>query len=248
MVVRPQGGRPRSEPGQWRFGVGRDRGTSGWPGTTVRHERSHPHPLGDRAGRPAGGRAAPAAGLRRAAQAGRAEAGPGEARPDAPGHGPGPRGVPAAGRTARRPSTGTAAATSSPPRPRRCAASSSRTPAASKRPKRGGDRKRVELDDPSLVATPNRWTSCSPSTRRWSGSHARIPRPPAGQAPLLRRAVDRGGGRGRSASPAQRPTSTGPTPGPGSIAGCVTSAGRTAVPEKIPRDLPDRIRAPMSHC
>ena len=50
--------------------------------------------------------------------------------PDAPGHRPGPRGVPPAGRTPTRPGTGTAAATSSPPRPRPCAASSSRTPAA----------------------------------------------------------------------------------------------------------------------
>ena len=96
MVVRPQGGLARAEPGQRRFGVGRDRGTSGWPGTTVRHDRSDPDPLGDRAGRPTGRRATAPAGLRRAAQAGRPEAGPGEARADPPGHGPGPRGVPPA--------------------------------------------------------------------------------------------------------------------------------------------------------
>ena len=58
------------------------------------------------------------------------EAGPGEAGPDARGHRPGPRGVPAAGRRRGDPSAGTAAATSSPPPPRRCAASWSRTPAA----------------------------------------------------------------------------------------------------------------------
>ena len=103
MVVRPQGGLARAESGQWRFGVGRDRGTSGWPGTTVRHDRSDPDPLGDRAGRPAGRRATAPAGLRRAAQAGRAEAGSGEAGADPPGHGPGPRGLSAAGRS-RRPS------------------------------------------------------------------------------------------------------------------------------------------------
>ena len=51
--------------------------------------------------------------------------------PDAPGHGPGPRGLPPAGRRRAGPAAGTAAATSSPPRPRRCAASSSTTPAAS---------------------------------------------------------------------------------------------------------------------
>ena len=38
--------------GQWCFGVGRDRGMSGWPRTTVRHDRSDPDPLGHRAGRP----------------------------------------------------------------------------------------------------------------------------------------------------------------------------------------------------
>src|SRR5712671_4388940 len=32
MVVRIQGGLARAEPGQRRFGVGRDRGTSGWTG------------------------------------------------------------------------------------------------------------------------------------------------------------------------------------------------------------------------
>ncbi len=53
----------------------------------------------------------------------RREAGPGEARPDAPGDGPGPRGVPPAGGPGRRSSTGTAAATSSPPRPRPCGGS-----------------------------------------------------------------------------------------------------------------------------
>ena len=51
----------------------------------------------DRAGRPQGRRAAAAAGLRRAAEAGRPETGPGEAGADAPGHGPGPRGVHPAG-------------------------------------------------------------------------------------------------------------------------------------------------------
>ena len=45
---------------QRRFAGVSDRGESGWPGTTVRHERRHPHPLGDRAGRPPGRRATPA--------------------------------------------------------------------------------------------------------------------------------------------------------------------------------------------
>src|SRR5262249_12369006 len=57
-----------------------------------------PRPLGHRAGQPEGGRAAPAAGLRGAPPAGRPEAGPREARPDAPGHGAGPRGLSPIGR------------------------------------------------------------------------------------------------------------------------------------------------------
>ena len=52
--------------------------------------------------------------------------------PDPPGHRPGPRGVPPAGR-ADGSRTGTAAGTSSPPPPRPCAASSSTAPAG-KRP------------------------------------------------------------------------------------------------------------------
>ena len=123
--------------------LGRSPGTRhGRPDGEPVDDGRDPHPLGHRAGRPAGRRAAPAAGLRRAAQAGRPEAGPGEARPDAPGHRPGPRGVPAAGRTASRPSTGTAAATSSPPPPRPCAASSSTSARRKRSPKHGGGRRR----------------------------------------------------------------------------------------------------------
>ena len=62
------------------------------------------------------------------------EAGAGEARPDAAGHGPGPRGLSAARRCPDRPSTGTAAATSSPPRPRRCGGSWSSRPGGERRP------------------------------------------------------------------------------------------------------------------
>ena len=37
---------------RWRFGDGRDRRANGWPGRTVRDDRSDPNPLGDRGGRP----------------------------------------------------------------------------------------------------------------------------------------------------------------------------------------------------
>ena len=146
------------------------------------------------------------AGLRRAAQAGRPAAGPGEARADAPGHGPGPRGLPPAGRRRGRPGAGTAAATSSPPRPRRCAASSSRTPAASGRRSTAGGRDAVDLDEAELAPpSPRR----GPARPRRGPDAARRPRTRqgrAGQAPLLRRPDHRGGRRGRSASPPQRPT------------------------------------------
>src|SRR6516164_8820147 len=60
-------------------------------------ERRHPHPLRHRSRRPRGGRPTPATDLRRAAHARRPAAGPGEARPDAPADGPGPRGLSPAG-------------------------------------------------------------------------------------------------------------------------------------------------------
>ena len=52
-------------------------------------------------GDPKAAERAPAAGLRRAPPARRPAAGPGEARADAPGHGPGARGLPPAGRRGR---------------------------------------------------------------------------------------------------------------------------------------------------
>ena len=132
-------------------GRGQRRVPAGAPGRVRADERRDPHPVRHRAGRPARRRAAPAAGLRRAAQAGGPEAGPGEARPDAPGHGPGPRGVPPAGRCRDRPSTGTAAATSSPPRPRRCGASWSSRPAANDAASAAAGASRVDLDRPSSL-------------------------------------------------------------------------------------------------
>ena len=196
-------------------------------------ERRHPHPLGHRAGRPPGGRAAPAPGLRRAAQARRPAAGAGEARPDAPGHRPGPRGVPPAGRTPTRPGAGTAAATSSPPRPRPCAASSSRTPAASGGSKRGGGRRRVDLDDVDLAAeAPPRtcWPWTRPSTRLAAED------PPggrAGQAPLLRRPVRRGGRRGPRHLRRDRRPPLGLRPGLAAPASCGDEADAAADRRRI---------------
>ena len=113
------------------------------------------------------------AGLRRAAPAGRPAAGAGEARPDPPGHGPGPRGVPPAGRTPTRPAPGTAAATSSPPPPRPCAASSS-TSARRKRPQAGRRPPAASWTWRSTRSRPTpRPTTCSPSTRPSTGSRRR---------------------------------------------------------------------------
>src|SRR5262245_59518170 len=87
----------RVEPATWPCGLRRPGPTLNLPGARsawrccdVRH---HADSLRDRAGRPARRRATPAAGLRRAAATRRCEARPGEAGADAPGHGPGPRGL-----------------------------------------------------------------------------------------------------------------------------------------------------------
>ena len=90
---------------------------------------------------------------------------------------PGPRGVPPAGRRRDQPGAGTAAATSSPPRPRPCAASSSTTPAASGRAKRGGGRKRVDLDDADLVAVaaPDELLALDEALDRLAAEDARRP-------------------------------------------------------------------------
>src|SRR4051794_28152824 len=53
--------------------------------------RRHPEPQGDRARRRTGRRPTPALVRRRVTQTGGADAGPRTGRPDAPGHGPGPR-------------------------------------------------------------------------------------------------------------------------------------------------------------
>ena len=140
---------------------------AGMASAALDDERRHAHPLGHRAGRPRGRRAAPAPGLRRAAQARRPEAGAGEARPDAPGHRPGPRGLPPA-RGRRRTPAGTAAATSSPPPPRPCAASSSTPPAARPAPSAAGGGSVARSTRPG--SRPRRrpttsWPSTTPSRR-----------------------------------------------------------------------------------
>ena len=145
------------------------------------------------------------AGLRRAAHAGRAAAGPGEARPDPPGHGPGPRGLPAPGRPGERSGPGTAAATSSPPPPRRCAASSStgRAPQAAEAGRRPPPPRAGPGRPPGGRRA--RPTTCSPSTRRSTGSPARPRRRPRlVKLRLLRRPDGRAGRRGPGHRPPHR--------------------------------------------
>ena len=108
---------PRSPPPRWPGNLPAAAG-----GMLTSHVRRHPAPRRRRGRRPqAAAELLPLVydELRKLAAAphGRRDAGP-----DPPGHRPGPRGVPAAGRRGR--SSGTAAATSSPRRPRPCAASS----------------------------------------------------------------------------------------------------------------------------
>ena len=117
-----------------------------------------------------------------------AAAGPGEAGPDAPGHRPGPRGLPAAGRTRagpaleqprpllRRRGRGHA------PHPRR-----ERPPQAGRQARRrtGSESTSTTLD----AGRSDRPTTCSPWTRPSTGWPREDPAGgPAGQAPLLRRA------------------------------------------------------------
>ena len=184
-------------------------------------------------GDPQGGRAAPAAGLRRAAQAGRPEAGAGEARPDAPGHGPGPRGLPPAGRRRRGPAVGQPGpllrrrGRGHAPHPRR-----QRPPQAA--PKHGGGRERVELDEgdwlsratPDEIARPRRGPGPARRGRRRVGR--------AGQAPFFAGLSHRGGRRGPRASRRAPPTATGLTPGPGSWpSGRAEATGPAAGPDDI---------------
>ena len=124
-----------------------------------------------------------------------------------------------------RPGTGTAAATSSPPPPRPCAASWSRAPGASSRASAAAAGQRLELDDLDVAAERPRSRTCSPWTRPSTGSPREDPQPGrAGQAPLLRRPDHRARRPRSSASPPQRPTATGLTPGPG----CFASSGDDA--------------------
>ena len=118
-----------------------------------------------------------------------AEAGPGEARPDAPGHGPGPRGLPAAGRRRTQAqhwnSRGhffAAAAEAM----RRILVDSARA----KQPlKRGGGRQRVDLDDDRPRRRRRRRDDLLALDEALDQLAARRPAGGrAGQAPLLRRA------------------------------------------------------------
>ena len=140
-----------------------------------------------------------------------------EARPDPPGHGPGPRGVPPAGRRRagpalerprpllRRRRRGHA------PHPRRERPPQA-TPQARRRPAAGR-----RSTPPTLAAPTARPTTCSPSTRPSTGSAGEDPPGGrAGQAPLLRRpdrSSEAAAALGHLA--AQPPTGTGPTPAPG---------------------------------
>ncbi len=120
-----------------------------------------------------------------------AEAGPGEAGPDAPGDRPGPRGLPAAGGRRAGRSTGTAAATSSPPPPRPCAASWSRTPAASRPASTaaaGGASTSTQADRRPR-RPPDDLLALDEALDRLAGAGPAGGR--AGQAPLLRRPVRR---------------------------------------------------------
>ena len=178
-----------------------------------------------------------------------AAAGPGEAGPDAAGHGPGPRGVSAAGGRRRGASTGTAAATSSPPRPRPCGGFSSRTPAASSARSTAASSQRVELDELAPghddARRPTCWRSTKPSTG-WQRDD-----PQAAELVKLRffagLTID-GGGRAARHLAREPPTRTGLTPGPGCAAksrGLTPPAAACCARPKIFSDFLDESAAPI---
>ena len=145
------------------FGVGRDRGTSGWPGTTVRHDRSDPDPRGDRAGRPTG----PPSNSSRWSTTNCGGWPPRSWPTRSPGRPSRPR--PWSMRrtsdcsVASTPRTGTVGGISSPPRPRPCAASWLTMPAASDGPSTAAirsDFRSTRSSCPSTTAS----TTCSTST------------------------------------------------------------------------------------
>ena len=199
-------------------------------------ERRHAHPLGHRARRPPGGRAAPAAGLRRAAQAGRRRGWRRRSRGRRSRPRPWSTRPTSGWSRARRPSGGTAAATSSPRRPRRCAASSSRTPAASGPRSTAAAGSGVDLDERRPRGHEPAPTTSWPSTRPWRSSKPRTrPRP---QLVKLRyfAGLDRGGGRERPRHlPRNRPPPLALTPRSGSAASCgEIAASRRRFPEIRP--------------
>ena len=172
---------------------------------------------------------------------------PGEARPDAAGHGPGPRGVPAAGRRRREARHGTAAATSSPRPPRPCAGSSSSTPGGRRPSKHGGGLRASTSTDvePAAEPPPGR-----PARPRRGPEPARPRRPgggPARQAPRTSPACP--STRPREAlgiSRSDRLPALGLRPG---LAACADS--ETAAPETLLRIFSigrETYRGRFSHC
>ena len=177
-----------------------------------------------------------------------AAAGPGEARPDAPGHRPGPRGLPPAGRRRSRRSDWNgrghffAAAAEA---MRRILVDNAR------RKRRAQARRRPAAASTSTTLDRRRRpppTTCSPWTRPSTGWPRDDPvKRRAGQAPLLRRpdASSEAAAAPRHLAAAP-PTATGPTPAPGCYAALDGEADGD--PRRIPKSLAGDPRAGTSHC
>ena len=200
-------------------------------------ERRHAHPLGHRAGRPEGRRGSSSRWSTTSCASWPPSGWPGRspARPSRPRRWSTRRtsGWSDAGEA---PGAGTAAATSSPPPPRRCAASSSTAPdrkrlQAGRRPPAGRARPGVAPD-----GRRPRPTTCSPSTRRSTGSPAIDPQAAElVKLRLLRRADGRAGRRGPGHLPPHRRARTGPSPAPGSSASSARATSRPEPANENPR-------------
>ena len=127
--------------------------------------------LRHRAGRSAGGRSAPAVGLRRITPTGGEQAGTRGHRPDASGHGPRPRSVPAAGRRAARRRLERPGSLLR-RRGRGDAADPGGTPAAQAEPQGRWPPSRRRSYSTSSWPAPNHAWTCWPWTRPWPSSNS----------------------------------------------------------------------------
>ena len=140
-----------------------------------------------------------------------AEAGPGEARADAPGHGPGPRGLPAAGGRGAGPALG-----QSPALLRRRRRGHAAHPGRERPPQEAAEARRraaagrLDLAQLGSVSPAEDLLDLDDALDAWP---PRTRRPPSSSSCVLRRPVSRGGGRDGGPEPVRRLQALGLRPG-----------------------------------